>query len=111
MLYITQLHAELGKLLGLYRPATKEIDDPFYIAWMVDAIFAGKAPSAEQQGEFPEIMAARQSPAFRAFWNQYKIVHAALDQFQIVKMGIISESDRVKYQRRFMAAHKQEVPF
>ncbi len=111
MIYIRQLHQELDKLLKAAQPVSKEFDDPFYIAWMIDAIFNGKAPSPEQQGEFMEIMKARQSSVFRTFWNQYKAVGKALSHFQIVNMGIIPESDRIKYQKKFMAEHKEEVPF
>ena len=111
MIFISQLHQELDKLIVTAKPAAKEFDDPFYIAWMIDAIFNGKAPSPEKQGEFMEIMQARKSKVFRVFWNQYAAVGKVLSNFQIVNMGVIPEADRLKYQRKFMAEHSEEVPF
>lgn len=111
MIYIRQLHQELDKLLNLTQAAAKEFDDPFYIAWMIDAIFNGKAPLVEQQGEFMDIMKARQSSAFREFWNQYKVVGKALANFQVVNMGMIPGTDRIQYQQKFIMEHEGGVPF
>lgn len=111
MIYITQLHTELAKLLDAYKAASKEFSDPFYIIWMIDSMFGGKVPAPEKQGEYMELMKARQSEKFRALWKQYGKVNTALEAFQVVPFGIISNTDRRAYQQKFIKEHVEEVPF
>ena len=111
MIRIKQLYIELGKLGKLHTIAKKEFDDPLFIAWMVDMIFDGKEPPKRDHDKFPTVIQARQSPAFREFWKQYKEVKKALSNFQIVNMGVIPNVTRVKYQKKFKNLFYTEVPF
>jgi len=111
LIYVRQLQEELDKLLTVYKPASREFPDPFYIIWMIDSVFGGKTPPVEKQGEFMDIMKARQSEKFRALWVQYNKVNAALEAFQVVPMGIIPKADRVDYQQKFIKERPEEVPF
>lgn len=111
MTKIKQLQAELGKLSKAYDVAKEEFDDPLYIAWMVDFMFDSDAPAQELRTEFSLIFEARQSQAFRKFWNAYKDAKAAMSNFQMVNMGAVSESTRRQYRKRFRREHAEEVPF
>lgn len=111
MIRIKQLHKELDSLIQSFNAAYGEHGDSLYIAWMIDFVFDGKAPLPEQQNKFTIIMDARKSKLFRAFWDNYKTTKKAMSNFQSVNMGVIAESARKGYMKKFKKEYPEEVPF
>lgn len=111
MIRIKQLQQKVNKLVEARNNVGLDIPDPLYIAWMVDTVFDGGVPPEELRSKFPEVMSARKSRPFRTFWSAYKEAKAAISGFQIVPMGITSNSTRKKYHTKFLREHPKEVPF
>jgi hypothetical protein len=111
MLEVDQLKNSMIDLSKTLREASKEFDDPFYIAWMVETIFDGKAPALEVADKYPEVMRARRSKPFRKFWEKFREAEASLSNFQTLNMGIVPERKRSDYVRKFRKEHPDRPPF
>lgn len=111
MTKILQLQRQLNSFVAAHHKARLEFEDALYIVWMIDFIFDGKPPAPEIRQKFTSIMNARNSKAFRELWDSYKDCKLAISNFQLVNMGIISESLRKQYTNKFKKEHPEEVPF
>lgn len=111
MIRIKQLNTKLDTLIQAYNAAYGEFGDSLYIAWMVDFVFDGKAPPLESAQTFSIIITARRSKLFRNFWDAYKEAKTAMGNFQFVNMGMVAESVRKSYMKKFKQDYPGEVPF